>query len=184
MNTTKSRTVKCTHPVWQNPIQSSIVLSSMSRWHTIDTHGPDCQKTHQPFWSRSQATRRLINPFGAILTSLLDSFLTIHGNVLQVTQEACDCGSDSLWQQPPACWSVEMCYPSRSFWSDATSPAMQWQRQSSIAAIELLDADVEDIRAQAMYLFASNRYWKIRHKLHSIYCRSSKEKISIEVHEV
>jgi len=32
-------------------------------------------------------------------------------------------GSDPLWQQPSTCWSMEMCYPSRSFWADATVPA-------------------------------------------------------------
>lgn len=36
-------------------------------------------------------------------------------------------GSDSLWQQSPACWSMEMCYPSRSFCSDATVPTTRWR---------------------------------------------------------
>jgi len=31
--------------------------------------------------------------------------------------------SDSLWQQPPTRWSMEMCYPSKSFCGDATVPA-------------------------------------------------------------
>jgi len=32
-------------------------------------------------------------------------------------------GSYSLWQQPSTCWSMEMCYPRRSFSGDATVPA-------------------------------------------------------------
>jgi len=31
--------------------------------------------------------------------------------------------SDLLWQQPPTCWSMEMWYPTRSFWGDATVSA-------------------------------------------------------------
>jgi len=49
-------------------------------------------------------------------------FLITFGNVPRSPKKQVP-GSDSFWQHPPSCWSMEMCYPSRSFWGDTMVPA-------------------------------------------------------------
>jgi len=89
------------------------------------------QKAQQPVWSRSQAWEGHPSTSSSSesdrhlsWTSSWSHLETSHR--LPKKQVA---GSDSPWQQPestshsPTCCSMEMCYPSRSFWADATVPA-------------------------------------------------------------
>jgi len=51
-------------------------------------------------------TLRLIRPFDARSTCLLDGFLMVHGSVIRISQVA---GSDSLSRQPRSTrWSTEI----------------------------------------------------------------------------
>jgi len=63
-------------------------------------------------------TRWLIKPFNARLTSPRQYIKT--SSRLPEKQMA---GSHLLQQQPPTCWSVEMCHPLRIFWGYAMVPA-------------------------------------------------------------
>jgi len=79
---------------------------------------------------RGEFSRKGAIQMSCLLTSFTSTSLgrlrawsyNVHGNVHQVAKKQV-AGSDSLWQQPATCWSMAMCYLSRSFWGDATVSA-------------------------------------------------------------
>jgi len=76
-------------------------------------HGSNYQKAQQPVWSRSQAWE------GHPSTSCSSAphprlSWTTSWSLLDTTSKSPKkqvAGSYSVWQQPPTCWSMEMCYP-------------------------------------------------------------------------
>ena len=93
-------------------------------WHPVSwayqaaaTRGSNYQKAQQPVWSRCQAWEGhpSTSSSSAPDRHLSDIFLIALQHVPRVAQDASD-WIRLLLQRLPTCWSVEMCYQSRSFW--------------------------------------------------------------------